>query len=333
MAEPNASAASEDQTQADIARANKAWTDEDVKSSQDYMTRAHGGGGARPSASSSRIVTPTLMMNPSQTQACVEVDQGIREYWQSSYGTKFSTTWRGMTRQARQRLLQTVGPEMARNSRDPEAYGQLLLIPELVVDRLSTNGNALLEVIESIMSTDLANLYRKDDQRIRILIQQRQLDRDPSRDGVFHMLVGDNIEHVGAPMRLNMQRMRETGTEAKIMATFMALMQAGTVLEGAVFGHVMSRRFLLLQTVALLLDEMRTEVFDKNSPMDDAPIMRRMLQCSREGCTNTKFTDSNGKQEPLKLCTRCRGAAYCSRDCQVTDWKKRHKQFCGKPPS
>ena len=308
-----------------------AWTDSDVKRSQDAMARSHsdGGGGARrPSASSSRIVTPTLMMNPSQTQACVEVDQGIREYWQSGYGMKFSTTWRGMTRQARQRLLQTVGPEMARNNRDPEAYGQLLLLPEFVVDRLSTNENALIEVIESVISKDLAALYREDAQRIRTLIQNRKLDRDPSREGDFHFLVGSSIDHVGAPMTLNMQRLRETGNAAK----FMAMVQTGAAIEGPEFGHVISRRFLLLQTVALLLDEMRTEVFDKNSPLDDAPIMRRMLQCSLEGCTNTKFTNADGKQEPLKLCTRCRAAAYCSHDCQVTDWKKGHKKFCGKPP-
>jgi hypothetical protein len=330
MAEPNSST-SEDQTQADIARANQAWTDRDVKSSQDAMAQAYSGGGGarRPSASSSRIVTPTLMMNPSQTQACVEVDQGIREYWQSSYGLKFSTTWRGMTPQARQRLLQTVGPEMARNNRDREAYGQLLIIPELVVDRLSTNENALLKVIESIISTDLASLYRMDAQRIRTLIQQGQLQRDPSREGVYHsMLVGNSIKHVGTPMEADMQRMREAGTKAK----FMTMVQKGAVIEGPVFGHILSRRFLLLQTVALLLDEMRTEVFDTNSPMDDAPIMRRMLQCSREDCTNTKFTDASGKQEPLKLCTRCRAAAYCSNDCQLTDWKTGHKKWCGKPP-
>lgn len=123
--EPNSSD-SEDQTQADIARANKAWTDEDVKSSEDTMARAYSGGGARrPSASS--IVTPALMMNPSPKSAFVQVHQGIREYWQSSYGTNFSTQLpRGM---ARQHLLQTVGPEMARNNRDSWTYGQLNLVP------------------------------------------------------------------------------------------------------------------------------------------------------------------------------------------------------------
>jgi hypothetical protein len=62
---------------------------------------------------------------------------------------------------------------MARHGRDPEAYGQLLFVPELVLDRLSTNEIALIEVIESIISKDLASLYREDAQRIRTLIQQR----------------------------------------------------------------------------------------------------------------------------------------------------------------
>jgi hypothetical protein len=45
------------------------------------------------------------------------------------------------------------------------------------------------------------------------------------------MLEGSNIEHVGAPMRLDIQRMRETGTAA----TLMALVQKGAAIEGPVY--------------------------------------------------------------------------------------------------
>jgi hypothetical protein len=46
------------------------------------------------------------------------------------------------------------------------------------------------------------------------------------------MLEGSNIEHVGAPMRLDIQRLRETGITA---ATLMALVQKGAAIEGPVY--------------------------------------------------------------------------------------------------
>ena len=39
---------------------------------------------------------------------------------------------------------------------------------------------------------------------------------------------------------------------------------------------------------------------------------------------------SKGKlysKQPAKCCSRCMNVAYCSRECQVKDWKK-HKQTC-----
>lgn len=35
----------------------------------------------------------------------------------------------------------------------------------------------------------------------------------------------------------------------------------------------------------------------------------------------------------LKQCNRCKAAFYCSRDCQVNDWKAGHKEACGAAPS
>ena len=31
----------------------------------------------------------------------------------------------------------------------------------------------------------------------------------------------------------------------------------------------------------------------------------------------------------LKLCTKCRLVAYCSKECQTADWKRGHKKVCG----
>ena len=34
-----------------------------------------------------------------------------------------------------------------------------------------------------------------------------------------------------------------------------------------------------------------------------------------------------GLKKPL-VCSQCKAAAYCSKDCQVKDWKAGHKQAC-----
>jgi Zn-dependent oligopeptidase len=66
--------------QADIVRANKAWTDKDVQSSQDFMAQARPIVAAAqlfPRRQQSHTMTPTLMMNPSQTQAVSKSIKGF----------------------------------------------------------------------------------------------------------------------------------------------------------------------------------------------------------------------------------------------------------------
>jgi hypothetical protein len=51
-----------------------------------------------------------------------------------------------------------------------------------------------------------------------------------------------------------------------------------------------------------------------------------------EKCANCDV--SRAERAPkFQVCSRCHGAAYCSRDCQSTHWKKAHKRVCGKSQS
>jgi len=45
-------------------------------------------------------------------------------------------------------------------------------------------------------------------------------------------------------------------------------------------------------------------------------------KCTRVGCE---------KDAPTLKCSRCQVAYYCSRECQVSDWKNSHKHVCEKP--
>lgn len=45
--------------------------------------------------------------------------------------------------------------------------------------------------------------------------------------------------------------------------------------------------------------------------------------CSNRGCLRTETLD-----EQFSRCSKCKVAIYCSRNCQKSDWKVRHKQVC-----
>ena len=57
-----------------------------------------------------------------------------------------------------------------------------------------------------------------------------------------------------------------------------------------------------------------------------AATMSTPTPLARE-CSNCKKAEA-GNPEPLKICSRCKGARYCSTECQKSDWKS-HKQQCG----
>jgi hypothetical protein len=54
---------------------------------------------------------------------------------------------------------------------------------------------------------------------------------------------------------------------------------------------------------------------------DLAPITAEKLRCAGAGCTNVG----------TKKCGRCNSSKYCSRQCQIQDWKQRHKHRCNHP--
>ena len=307
-----------EQLDADIARANRAWTEDDVKGSAEGVAARH----ADPEGFA--ILAPSIAHNLSRPMAVVEIDRGVRKFW-TKYGARFAGAWRGMTATARQFLLQTVGPDMAKTRNDREAKGQLLLIPEFVVNELSSDGDSLIRVIENVISEELPAQYFNDAQMIRRLIGQGKVAADESRRDYIAFLLGKS--HVGETMKINRSRLAQLGTDYN--AQFSEMIQSGFAIEGPVFSLVLERRHMLIMTLALIMDEMRTNVFDVDNPDRNEPIFVRGLQCSRSGCTNTKWTDKNGQVRPLKLCARCGGSAYCSRECQTSDWKQ-HKKVCGK---
>jgi hypothetical protein len=227
-----------------------------------------------------------------------------------------------------------------------------LLIPEFVVSELADQGDALIRVIERAVDGDLSTQYFTDVQMIRGLIRDRTLVPEYSKRNSVAFLQGRSYvgeimqinallipeyskrnsvaflqgrSYVGEIMQINASLLAEQN--AALAAQFSQLIASGFAVEGPVFHHVFSRRQTLLITLALLMDEMRTNVFERETPQNNRPIMARALQGSRPSCTKTKRADENGRERPLALCLRCGWAAYCTQECQRADWKE-HKKLC-----
>jgi hypothetical protein len=66
--------------------------------------------------------------------------------------------------------------------------------------------------------------------------------------------------------------------------------------------------------------EWRAQVFDSFDRSKDVLVEKK------ECCTVCKKTAQD--ETKLSLCAKCKSALYCSRDCQLKDWKSGHKASC-----
>jgi hypothetical protein len=57
----------------------------------------------------------------------------------------------------------------------------------------------------------------------------------------------------------------------------------------------------------------------KPTPQESAQMLSNM---QRRECRRCKSTDA-----PM-ICSKCKTARYCSKNCQVADWRLKHKKFC-----
>jgi hypothetical protein len=67
-------------------------------------------------------------------------------------------------------------------------------------------------------------------------------------------------------------------------------------------------------------------------PMEVPFFLKDMLSSvkpsNKSSCSNLKCQNTAPEDKPFKKCAKCNVAAYCSRECQIEDWQKRHKQAC-----
>ncbi|KAJ7090843.1 hypothetical protein B0H15DRAFT_246843 [Mycena belliarum] len=213
----------------------------------------------------------------------------------------------------------------ARNLNEARAYCS----PELRLLRLRLDGKVFLDLLKSIMLEDASFIPNKP---------------------VY-------VSHPGWDAFITEQT-RLNNTEAKKIALAEILL-----LRNKLIFHVVQftlRSFLGLDPPVLSVRKQHKFLVQKKTPVhpiqkavlvqalgpdaararakeerDDAKarINQRLGACSYMGCLNFEPRDGSRKFQRCRKCFEVmeREVLYCSRTCQTTDWKFRHKAICGKP--
>lgn len=84
-----------------------------------------------------------------------------------------------------------------------------------------------------------------------------------------------------------------------------------------------------------LMDTLQTELDRGNpSPIPDwyefSTVKYGPRDIGYRACENRNCFNTDTVEKQLNRCAKCKLAFYCSRDCQVEDWKARHNQVCKK---
>ena len=82
---------------------------------------------------------------------------------------------------------------------------------------------------------------------------------------------------------------------------------------------------LVARTAALPLPELPMRASQAARTLDGAMLRLPVVGCCSRACTNCELPSE--LELPLKLCSGCRVARYCSPECQAAAWAG-HKRVC-----
>ncbi|PPQ96197.1 hypothetical protein CVT26_005508 [Gymnopilus dilepis] len=193
---------------------------------------------------------------------------------------------------------------------------------ELRVKYLSENGQAVLDLLNAIAPADLSEIPSEP---------QYIANDDWDKLHVAHQDTADEIEKLVLNSILVLRNKLITHTLDFIMDSFLG--HELPVVPVYKTRHVQSDtpNQMTELTKAAMVAKYGKEEYDRVMAENEAAFRERKANkvnacegCGREG----------GKRETFKRCAACwkisRQVLYCSKECQVKDWKAGHKLMCGK---
>lgn len=86
-------------------------------------------------------------------------------------------------------------------------------------------------------------------------------------------------------------------------------------------------RIFLSDDYANVMEDLGVILFKFNNE-EEAKSHIIILNMNVEHCANCNKTANEQPDHRLSLCGRCKLVKYCSKECQITHWKKIHRAVC-----
>ncbi|KAJ3059049.1 hypothetical protein HDU99_006532 [Rhizoclosmatium hyalinum] len=252
----------------------------------------------------------------------IALHANVRKFWLDHSAT-ITQTWAAMTPQTRYNFIRTCEPTLPESAKNPTAlidgrredvHGAAVLLPELCVDRLTSNNHLAAlysDVAESAHFRDYA--IRSLDFVAAGLAQNVLFPRERHNPRKFYIT---SSESFGQCYEFTRKLTKEDVEKQKMFRSW------GAMVSNDEFEMMMTRTSYLLNALANFAEEFRVTVLQKKE--GQRKIISAAVGC--QACGAAKKKDDGGA---LQSCSRCMIAFYCSRDCQVKDWPN-HKLTCKK---
>ncbi|KAI9103103.1 hypothetical protein DFS34DRAFT_646485 [Phlyctochytrium arcticum] len=236
-------------------------------------------------------------------EALLTVKENLNKFWKA-HGSGFTDVWEKMSSDARKSFIKECNPTY------PEAESEFLLAPEMSVSHL-TEGSNLMKIFELWTEAEISDLAFRTLSYIRMLALDNRLvpQVELMSDVFIHIQVKESF---GKPITLT-EKSRDQDRD--FLKSYLEQGAFATTVE---FDWVMTRLYWIVHALGGFATEY-SEIYLKKPASN--------MYSPHTGCGNcgrSKAKDGSS----LKVCQLCKVQSYCSRDCQVADWKKDHKLRC-----
>ncbi|KAJ3065403.1 hypothetical protein HDU98_011244 [Podochytrium sp. JEL0797] len=265
-------------------------------------------------------MSTSLTPNPIELiQKLIDAHKFLRLVWSNDeVRTKFSEAWSSFTPEQRRAIAKQIAPNCPESKENPwvvidgervDMSGFAAMFPDLLPVNLIKDGT-LFAMFETLVSPGTFSQAAFDQMcllRAGIMNGSIKFARDNNPSSLVVIYIDQDFGRV-------VQLCPETDPNHETAnKEILEMKQKGYAVEQWEFEMLKTRMRFLIEHCVMLFHTVKAVALLKPD------IQTGCWKCGKKAC------DDGSK---LMACVKCGDARYCSRVCQVDDWKNGHKQKC-----